>query len=115
MPLLIGGLGNGAFIAPNAQFIVATVDRADAGAASGVISTMQRIGSAVGIAVIGSVLFGSLEITGPDTVATGFTHAASMAMSVSACFAVLALLLVFALPKRVEAPGAPTPKQTSAS
>jgi len=36
-------------------------------------------------------------------------------MSVSACFAVLALLLVFALPKRVEAPGAPTPKQTSAS
>ncbi|MCC8927313.1 MULTISPECIES: MFS transporter [Nocardiaceae] len=115
VPLLIGGLGNGAFIAPNAQFIVATVDRADAGAASGVISTMQRIGSAVGIAVIGSVLFGSLEITGPDTVATGFTHAASMAMSVSACFAVLALLLVFALPKRVEAPGAPTPKQTSAS
>ena len=115
VPLLIGGLGNGAFIAPNAQFIVAPVDRADAGAASGVISTMQRIGSAVGIAVIGSVLFGSLEITGPDTVATGFTHAASMAMSVSACFAVLALLLVFALPKRVEAPGAPTPKQTSAS
>ncbi|MGA9872182.1 MAG: MFS transporter [Rhodococcus sp. (in: high G+C Gram-positive bacteria)] len=102
-PLLIGGLGNGAFIAPNAQFIVATVDRQDAGAASGVISTMQRIGSAVGIAVIGSVLFASLNITGPDTVATGFTHAASVAMSVSAAFAVVALLLVFALPKRASA------------
>jgi EmrB/QacA subfamily drug resistance transporter len=106
-PLLIGGLGNGAFIAPNAQFIVATVDRQDAGAASGVISTMQRIGSAVGIAVIGSVLFGSLNITGPDTVASGFMHAASLAMAVSAAFGVVALLLVFALPKRVDAPGPP--------
>ncbi|WP_338891430.1 MFS transporter [Rhodococcus sovatensis] len=108
VPLLIGGLGNGAFIAPNAQFIVATVDRQDAGAASGVISTMQRIGSAVGIAVIGSVLFGSLNITGPDTVASGFMHAASVAMAVSAAFGVVALLLVFALPKRVDAPGPPS-------
>lgn len=107
LPLFIGGLGNGAFIAPNAQFIVATVDRQDAGAASGVISTMQRIGSAVGIAVIGSVLFGSLTITGPDTVASGFMHAASVAMAVSAAFGVAALLLVFALPKRVDAPGPP--------
>lgn len=107
VPLFLGGLGNGAFIAPNAQFIVATVDRQDAGAASGVIATMQRVGSAVGIAVIGSVLFGSLTITGPDTVASGFTHAASIAMAVSAAFGVLALLLVFALPKRVDAPGAP--------
>ncbi len=112
LPLFIGGLGNGAFIAPNAQFIVATVDRPDAGAASGVIGTMQRIGSAVGIAVIGSVLFGSLEITGPDTVASGFTHAAAVAMSVSAGFAVLALLLVFALPKRVDTPaGVPARKE----
>ncbi|MDJ0360880.1 MFS transporter [Rhodococcus sp. H29-C3] len=111
LPMLIGGLGNGAFIAPNAQFIVATVDRADAGAASGVIATMQRIGSAVGIAVIGSVLFGNLTITGPDTVASGFMHGASIAMSVSAAFGVVALLLVFALPKRVDAPGPMVPSE----
>jgi hypothetical protein len=30
--------------------------------ASGVIGTMQRIGSAIGIAVIGTVLFGSVQI-----------------------------------------------------
>ena len=59
-PLLVAGIGSGLFIAPNAQFIVATVDRAEAGAASGVIGTVQRIGSAIGIAVIGSVLFGNL-------------------------------------------------------
>ena len=56
-PLLVAGIGSGLFIAPNAQFIVATVDRSEAGAATGVIGTMQRMGSAIGIAVIGSVLF----------------------------------------------------------
>ena len=61
-PLLVAGFGSGLFIAPNAQFIVATVDPAEAGAASGVISTMQRIGSAIGIAVIGCVFFGNLHI-----------------------------------------------------
>ncbi|MBM7415221.1 MULTISPECIES: MFS transporter [Nocardiaceae] len=102
LPLFIAGLGNGAFIAPNAQFIVATVDRPDAGAASGVISTMQRVGSAIGIAIIGSVLFGSLNVMGPgeDAVATAFTDSAAHAMGVSAGFAVLAFVLVFALPRR---------------
>ncbi|MCU1477434.1 MAG: transporter [Subtercola sp.] len=102
-PLLIAGLGNGLFIAPNLQFIVATVERQDAGSASAVISAMQRIGSAVGIAIIGSVLFGTLTISGqtPAAVATGFTNSAASAMLVSAAFAVLAFALVFALPKRV--------------
>ncbi|GAA4685518.1 MFS transporter [Frondihabitans cladoniiphilus] len=119
-PLFIGGLGNGLFIAPNAQFIVATVDRRDAGSGSAVIAAIQRIGSAVGIAVIGSVLFGTLTIAKApaptsntpaaiaavkkaalDNVATGFTNASAHAMLVSAIFAVVAFALVFALPKRV--------------
>lgn len=104
LPLLIAGLGNGAFIAPNAQFIVATVDRPDAGSASGVISTMQRVGSAVGIAIIGSVLFGSLTVTGPgeDALAAAFTDSAADAMGVSAGFAILAFALVFTLPRRTD-------------
>jgi MFS family permease len=106
-PLLIAGLGNGLFIAPNAQFIVATVDRAEAGAASGVISAMQRVGSAIGIAVIGSVFFGTLVIDGqsPDAVATGFVGSSAAAMGVSVAFSVLAFVLVFALPRRTTAPG----------
>ncbi|WP_375432622.1 MFS transporter [uncultured Friedmanniella sp.] len=112
VPLLLAGLGNGAFIAPNADFIIATVDRPDAGAASGVVSTMQRVGSAVGIAIIGSVLFGSLTVRGPgpDALATGFIDAAADAMAVSTAFAVAALLLVFALPKRTSA-GGPQPRR----
>ncbi len=106
-PLLLAGLGNGLFIAPNAQFILATVDRSEAGAASGVISAMQRVGSAIGIAVIGSVFFGSLVVSGPtpDALARGFVTSASAAMGVSVAFAVVAFLLVFALPRRTGAPG----------
>ncbi|MGD8194445.1 MFS transporter [Herbiconiux sp. P18] len=101
-PLLVAGAGNGLFIAPNAQFIVATVDRKEAGSASGVISAMQRVGSAIGIAVVGSVFFGSLVVGqgSPDALATGFVNSSAVAMAVSTGFAVLAFLLVFALPRR---------------
>ncbi|WP_423919489.1 MFS transporter [Frigoribacterium sp. 2-23] len=111
-PLLIAGLGNGFFIAPNVQFIVATVDRQDAGSASAVISAIQRIGSAVGIAIIGSVLFGALptgrELATAAGRASGFTDASAAAMGVSAAFAVLAFALVFALPRRVSHGGPPS-------
>ncbi len=121
-PMLIAGFGSGLFIAPNARFITATVDRSEAGAASGVIGTMQRIGSAIGIAVIGSVLFGvaDLDTVGSDiqagvmdgTYANGdlaatsvlaahFGPAATVALGVSAAFAVVSFFLVFVLPKRV--------------
>ncbi|MHA7984256.1 MFS transporter [Rathayibacter sp. CAU 1779] len=130
-PLLVAGFGSGLFIAPNARFIVATVDNSEAGAASGVIQTMQRIGSAVGIAIIGSVLFAQLpssfapskakaaEIAqqhaagGSDAIkhaiqqyvdhglAVAFGDGAALAMLTSSAFAVAAFLLVFALPKKV--------------
>lgn len=102
-PLLVAGLGSGMFIAPNARFIVATVDRAEAGAASGVIGTMQRIGAAAGIAVIGSVFFGNIgPIAGPADLPGAFAAAATPALAVSAALAFVAFLLVFTLPKRVD-------------
>ena len=113
LPLLVAGTGSGLFIAPNAQFIIATVDRHEAGAASGVIATMQRVGSAIGIAIIGSVFFGTLSFPTrgrptPADLASAFTHSATCALAVSAAFAVISFLLVFALPKRVgPAPGTP--------
>ncbi|MGX9789465.1 MFS transporter [Mycobacterium sp. MMS18-G62] len=101
-PLLVAGVGSGLFIAPNADFIVATVERRDAGAASGVIGTMQRIGSAIGIAIIGTVLFGTLHVKpGPDAVAVAFGHSATMAMGASAVLSVVAFGLAFALPRSV--------------
>jgi EmrB/QacA subfamily drug resistance transporter len=109
-PLAVAGIGSGLFIAPNAQFIVATVDRSEAGAASGVIGTMQRIGAAIGIAVIGSVFFGNLvfpddrQPTATD-VADAFGQSATLALAVSAVFAIAAFALVFVLPKRIARAG----------
>ena len=114
-PLLVAGVGSGFFIAPNVQFIVATVDPSEAGAASGVISTMQRIGSAIGIAVIGSVFFGNLSFptgrrpTATD-VANAFATSATAALLVSAAFAVVAFLLVFTLPKQAGRGRGPAPE-----
>lgn len=100
-PLLIAGVGSGFFIAPNVDFIVATVDPEDAGAASGVIGTMQRVGSAIGIAIIGTVLFGTLHFpASADAVALAFGHSATLAMAASAALSIAAFALVFALPKR---------------
>ena len=91
--------------------IVATVDPAEAGAASGVISTMQRIGSAIGIAVIGSVFFGGLPTfhgrPTADQLANAFGSTAASALLVSTAFAVVAFLLVFTLPKAVSSHGGP--------
>jgi MFS family permease len=100
-PLLIAGVGSGFFIAPNVDFIVATVDPHDAGAASGVIGTMQRIGSAIGIAIIGTILFGTLHFpASASAVALAFGHSATLAMAASAGLGIAAFALVFALPKR---------------
>jgi len=102
-PLSVAGFGSGLFIAPNARFIVATVDRSEAGAASGVIGTMQRVGAAAGIAVIGSVFFGNIgTIRGPGDLPAAFGAAATPALAVSAAFALAAFCLVFVLPKRVD-------------
>ena len=67
------------------------------------LGTAQRIGSAIGIAVIGSVFFGTLDVRGPgaDALGTAFAGSATIAIAVSAAFSVIAFLLVFALPKRV--------------
>lgn len=113
LPLLVAGIGSGLFIAPNAQFIVATVNRSEAGAASGVISVMQRVGSAIGIAVIGSVLFGTLHITSKDPVQIqqAFVDSAAHAMAVSAILAIVSFVLVFVLPKQVDAHGGPPADQ----
>ena len=106
LPLLIAGVGSGLFIAPNAQFIVATVDRQEAGAASGVIGTMQRLGSAIGVAVVGSVFFGTLSLPAgrPSAadLANAFSDSAAASLGVSAGFALLAFALVFTLPRRID-------------
>jgi EmrB/QacA subfamily drug resistance transporter len=100
-PLLLAGLGNGIVVAPNQDFVLARVPSQDAGTAGAILGTAQRVGSAVGVAVIGTVLFGSLHVhPGPDAVAVAFSHAAQVALLANVGFVVVALILVLALPRQ---------------
>ena len=101
-PLLLAGLGTGMTIAPNQDFVLATVPRTEAGTAAGILGTSQRLGTAIGIAVVGTVLFGSLRfLPGPHAAAAAFSHSAQLALLANVGFAVAALVLVLALPRQV--------------
>lgn len=104
-PLFVSGAGNGLFLGPVSQFIIATVENSEAGAASGVINTAQRIGTAIGVAVISSILFGTLVFPSSTPTATetaeAFVHSAMLAMSMSALLTIVAIGLVFTLPKKL--------------
>jgi hypothetical protein len=108
--LFVAGAGNGCFLAPNVQFIVATVENSEAGSASGVVQTSQRMGTAIGVAIIGSIIFGAIhkdQIHGPADVAKQFLTGATNAMLMSVILSVVSLALVFILPRRIQLHGAP--------
>jgi len=58
--LLLAGVGLGLVMAPHTNIVLAGVDSIDAGGASGALSTVQQLGGAIGIALIGVVFFGLL-------------------------------------------------------
>lgn len=67
---VISGLGLGTVIAPLLNIILAGVPGRDAGSASGVLTTFQQLGGAIGVAVVGVVFFGLLSSRAADSIAT---------------------------------------------
>ena len=67
---LVSGLGLGTVIAPLLNIILAGVPGRDAGSASGVLTTFQQLGGAIGVAVVGVVFFGLLSSRAATAVAT---------------------------------------------
>ncbi|WP_439674385.1 MFS transporter [Embleya sp. MST-111070] len=59
-PLAFAGVGSGLVISPNQTLTLARVPPAQGGSAGGVLQTGQRIGSAMGIAAVGSIFFSRL-------------------------------------------------------
>lgn len=59
--LFVAGVGLGLTIAPSLNFVIAGVKPVDAGSASGVLTTVQQVGGAVGVAFIGVIFFGLLS------------------------------------------------------
>ena len=60
VPLLIAGFGGGWVISPNQTITLSQVPVEQAGTAGGLLQTGQRVGSAIGIAAVGSIFFGAV-------------------------------------------------------
>ncbi|MFJ2173119.1 MFS transporter [Streptomyces sp. NPDC087851] len=88
-PLLLAGVGSGLVIAPNQTLTLAQVPVVMAGSAGGTLQTGQRVGSAIGIAVVGSVFFAQVTA---DGWAAAFDHGLVVAVG----FVVAALLVALA-------------------
>lgn len=96
-PFLVAGIGGGMIIGPNANIVLSDVPSEVAGVASGTLSTSQRLGTALGAALIGVVLFSSLDA---DSSTGGYTDATLVAVACVMGALVVTGLLAFFLPGR---------------
>jgi EmrB/QacA subfamily drug resistance transporter len=98
--LFIGGLGLGLAAPILVNVVLAGIPGRNAGAAGGVLSTVNQIGGSIGIAVLGTVFFAA--VTGSTTDAPGladYGHALSIVLVVTAVLYLVAGLVMLALPK----------------
>jgi EmrB/QacA subfamily drug resistance transporter len=86
LPLLIAGIGSGMVISPNTTLTVECVPTRIAGVAGGVLQTGQRIGTAIGTAVLASVFHAVVTSSGGR-----YPVALSVAMLCSAGLTLIAL------------------------
>jgi EmrB/QacA subfamily drug resistance transporter len=91
--LLVAGLGGGAVITPNQALSLAEVDVRGGSTAGGMLQTSQRIGNALGAAVISAVFYAaaSRSPAGGAGREAGYGHAYAMALVVSVVFTIAAL------------------------
>ena len=87
IPLFVMGCGQGALVTPNQTLSLMDVDPTMGSAAGGVLQTGQRIGLAIGQAVIGAVFFNSLSGSGHAAYAVALRNAVVVAL----CFVTLAV------------------------
>ncbi|MFD9478748.1 MFS transporter [Streptomyces nojiriensis] len=98
--LFIGGLGLGLAAPFLVNVVLAGIPGRNAGAAGGVLSTVNQIGGSIGIAVLGTIFFAA--VTGSTTDAPGpadYAHALSIVLVVTAVLYLVAGLVMLALPK----------------
>jgi EmrB/QacA subfamily drug resistance transporter len=98
--LSILGVGQGLLMTPLLNAILGGVHEKHAGAASGVLSTMQQVGGAVGVALVGIVFADTLRAANAVGLARNLAYAKafSAAALCSAAGAFVALCLLLLLP-----------------
>jgi MFS family permease len=89
--LLLAGAGMGLCLAPITTIVLSTIEPARAGVVGGLLSTMQQVGNAIGVAVIGVVFFNSLT--------HGYAHAFELSTAILAGLLGLVAASASCLPK----------------
>jgi EmrB/QacA subfamily drug resistance transporter len=92
VPLLVAGAGGGSVITPNQALSLADVDVAGGSTAGGTLQTAQRVGNAIGAAVISAVFYAASSSPGPQREVT-YGRAYGLALAVSVVFALAATAL----------------------
>jgi EmrB/QacA subfamily drug resistance transporter len=90
--LVLVGVGMGLVLAPLASTILTSLEPERAGAASGMLTTMQSVGNALGVAITGVIFFGALH--------SGYARAFELALAELALLLVVVAGLTRLLPRR---------------
>jgi MFS family permease len=102
--MILLGIGQGLAVPAMLNLALLDVPARHAGAASGVLQTIQQLTSAVGVAVLGLAFFEVLgDGTDPDSYVDAFRSTMLVVLGLHATL----FGLHFALPKRLEAQGTP--------
>ncbi|MBC8163702.1 MAG: MFS transporter [Roseiflexaceae bacterium] len=102
IPLFVGGLGIGLTAPVLVNVILAGVPAKDAGAASGVLTTVSQVGGAVGVAVLGLLFFNVLNASFAAAASPLAAYSAAFSAILPwqiACYGVAAALMLL-LPRR---------------
>ncbi|MGW8633573.1 MFS transporter [Streptomyces sp. NPDC055793] len=116
LPLTVMGAGMGLIVAPLTDAVLSQVPREHAGAASGLINTVQQMGNALGLGLVSVVFFGTMsDHLTPARLGPAYADAFQNALGWVAGVMAVIFLLMFALPKRpahhVEGAGAKEPAE----
>jgi MFS family permease len=104
--LVVVGAGMGMAIPGLINLTLRAVPPSDAGAASGMLTTCQQIGNALGVAIVGTIFFAEL---GSRSGAAAYGDALSVAMALQVILALAAAVLVSRARRAEAVPADPIP------
>ena len=101
-PLAVFGFGMGMIFVPLFDIIVGDLDDAEVGSASGILTAVQQLGASLGVAVLGTVFFSTVESPLQADVST-FVDGAQVVTLIAIGLTAVTFALGFLLPKKSKA------------
>ncbi|MFI8813657.1 MULTISPECIES: MFS transporter [unclassified Streptomyces] len=101
LPLVVMGVGMGLIVAPLTDAVLSEVPKEHAGSASGLINTVQQMGTALGLGLVSVVFFGAIsDSLAPEAMGPAFVDAFQQSLWWVAGVLAVIFLVMFALPAR---------------